>query len=139
MSIKKVIIFFSMLLFVGMSYGENYEFKSYHIYSTDDDKYIQTNELSDSSKICIDETNQEIELSLYNREVGKWMVFNLKINYRVTLGFKSNIGTLYFCTNNLNQTCSVCVCNNDEGTFIDFHNFYIGEKPMCCWVKSEKE
>lgn len=138
-NIKKIIASLSLSLFTIVSYGENYVFKSYHIYTSDDDKYLETNVQNDNSKICIEETNQDIEFSLYNHEADKWMSFNVKINYKVDLGFKAKIGTLYVCTNNANQTCSVSIIKTDEGTFIDLHHFFVGEQALSCWVKSEKK
>lgn len=138
-NISKFIACFYMLLVTAVSYGENYVFKSYHIYTTDEDKYAQANEQNADSKVCIDEVRQEIELSLFNREEGKWMTFPLAINYKVNIEVKTKIGVLYMCTNNANQTCGVCVVNTEEGALIDLHNFYGGEKSLSCWVKSEKE
>lgn len=127
-----------MLWITMVSHGENYAFKSYHLYITDEDKYLPTNVQNDNSKVCIDEINQEIELSLYNHVADKWMTFSVKINYKVDLGVNSKLGTLYVCTNNANQTCGVCIVNTDKGTFIDLHHFVVGEQALNCWVKSEK-
>lgn len=139
MNFKKTLAVICMLCFVTVSYGENFEFKSYHIYTADEDKYVQANEQFADSKVCIDEIKKEIGLSLYNPKLGEWMTFTVKVSYKVDLGVKTKIGTLYMCTNNANQTCGVCICNTGEGTFIDLHNFYVGEKSLNCWVRSEKE
>lgn len=56
-----------MLWITMVSHGENYAFKSYHLYITDEDKYLPTNVQNDNSKVCIDEINQEIELSRFYR------------------------------------------------------------------------
>ena len=137
--IKRIVAFtVSYLCAVSMN-AQVYNYLSYHIYTNDDDKYLTTNVHNDSSKVIIDKVNQKIELSLYNPEVKKWMPFSLKVNYKIDLGFKSKIGTLYMCTNNANQTCGVCIINTKEGFFIDFHDFYVGEKNISCWVKSGKE
>lgn len=138
MNIRKMIVCFCMFLVTAVSYGEDYVFKSYHIYTTDEDRYVQANEQNADSKVCIDEVNKEIELSLYNREAGKWMTFPLAISYKVDIAVKTKIGTLYMCTNNTNQTCGVCIVNTEEGLLIDLHNFYGGEKSLSCWAKSEK-
>lgn len=135
---KRLIACFVMLLCVLFVKSQNYSFKSYHIYTTDEDRYVQANEQNADSKVCIDEVNKEIELSLYNRETGKWMTFPLAISYKVDIAVKTKIGTLYMCTNNTNQTCGVCIVNTEEGLLIDLHNFYGGEKSLSCWVKSEK-
>lgn len=125
------------LSFVSVN-AQEYCFSSYHYYTNDDDKYLTTNVQNDNSKVCVDEVNKEIELSLYNREAGKWMTFPLAISYKVDIAVKTKIGTLYMCTNNTNQTCGVCIVNTEEGLLIDLHNFYGGEKSLSCWVKSEK-
>lgn len=117
---------------------DNYRFKSYHIYTSYEDKYLQANEHNDSSMICIDETNQEIELSLYNRETERWMTFTMRMDYKIDLGISPKVGTLYMCTNKANQTCGVCVCYIGEEMFIDLLNFYEVDKPLSCWVKSIK-
>lgn len=75
--------------------GQNYDFKSYHLYTNGDDKYSPTNALNDDAKVCIDETKQKIELSLYNSNEKKWKSFSLKIDYFVDLGIKTKIGKLY--------------------------------------------
>ena len=115
--------------------SQEYTFKSYHIYTTDEDKYVLSNEQNDSSIICFSEDNQEILLKLYNRGVNKWMNFVLKINQKIDLGFKGKIGTLYLCANNANKTCGVCIVNTNEGIFIDLHDFYVGERTISCWMK----
>lgn len=134
--ILKECIAFAIMFFCHVSVNaQDYCFSSYHFYTNDDDKYLTTNVQNDSSKVCINEGNQKIELSLYNRESKKWMTFALKVNSIVDIGFKAKIGTLYICTNNANQTCGVCVVNTKEGTFIDLHDFYAGEKTISCWMK----
>ena len=137
MNIRKMIVCFCMFLVTAVSYGEDYVFKSYHIYTTDEDRYVQANEQNADSKVCIDEVNKEIELYLYNREAGKWMTFPLAISYKVDIAVKTKIGTLYMCTNNTNQTCGVCIVNTEEGLLIDLHNFFEGPQKLSCWVKSE--
>lgn len=136
---KRVIAFTAIFLCVVSVNAQDYCFSSYHIYTNDDDKYLTTNVQNDSTKVLINEASQEIELSLYNREANKWIGFALKVNYKIDLGIKTKIGTLYMCTNNANQTCGVCIVKTNEGTFVDFHNFYAGEKSLSCWAKSEKE
>ena len=130
----------AILLFCFISVkSQDYSFTSYHIYTTDEDKYLSSNVQNNNSKVCIDEVNKEIELCLFNREAGKWMTFPLAISYKMDIvGVKTKIGTLYICTNNANQTCSVCIVNTKEGTVIDLHNYYVGEKSLSCWVKLEK-
>ena len=128
-----------MFLCVVSVNAQDYCFSSYHIYTNDDDKYITTNIQNDSSKVCIDIVNQEIELSLYNKEAKKWMTFALKVNSKIDIGIKPKIGTLYLCTNNAGQTCGVCIVNSDDGILIDLHDFFISDKAISCWVKSEKE
>ena len=137
-SFKKVFVCFCMLIFTAIAYGENYVFKSYHIYTSEEDKYLKDNIQDAESKVSIDEINQTIKLSLYNRESGKWTTFTVKIDYKMDLGFKTKVGTLYLCKNNGNQTCGVCIVNTNEGKFIDLHNFYSGEQTLSCWVNSEE-
>ena len=140
MNTKKVILLVCMLLLVNISYAEDLFFNSYHIYTSDEDKYMDANVQNDSLKICINEMNQEIELYLYNQGVGKWTTFYLKINDEIGLGYKSKIGTLYACSNNVNHNCRVCIIKTDEGTFIDMHNFFfLGELALNCWVKSDNK
>jgi len=134
----KIAVFIGMLFCVSPVFGQNYDFKSYHLYTNDENKYSPTNALDADAKVCIDETDQEIELSLYNSNEEKWKSFSLKIDYFVDLGFKTKIGRLYMCSNNAEQPCGVCVCNTEEGLFIDLHNFIMGETPLSCWVKTEK-
>ena len=136
--LKKIIAFTVMFLCVVSVNAQGYCFSSYHFYTNDDDKYLTTNIQNDSSKVCINEANQEIELCLYNREANKWMTFALKVNSKIDIGFKAKIGTLYMCTNNANQTCGVCIVNINEGTFIDLHNFFVSDRPMSCWVKENE-
>lgn len=136
--VKNIAVFIGMLFCVNTIVGQNYDFNSYHLYTNGEDKYSQTNALNADAKVCIDETNEEIELSLYNPNEKKWKSFSLKIDYFVDLGFKTNIGKLYMCSNNAKQPCGVCVCNTKEGLFIDLHNFIMGETPLSCWVKTEK-
>lgn len=129
----------AILLFCFLSVkSQDYSFTSYHIYTTDEDKYLSSNVQNNNSKVCIDEVNKEIELCLFNREAGKWMTYPLVISYKVDIGVKTKIGTLYMCTNNANQTCCVCIVNTKKGTVIDLHNYYVGENSLSCWVKSEK-
>jgi hypothetical protein len=134
----KIAVFIGMLFCVSPVVGQNYEFKSYHLYSNDEDKYSPTNVQNADAKVCINEVNQEIELSLYIPNEGKWKNFSMVINYKIDLGVKSKFGTLYMCANNIGQSCGVCVCNTKEGLFIDLHNFMMGETPLSCWVKTEK-
>lgn len=135
--IIKIIVCLVLLIPITKTYAEEYIFNSYHIYTTDEDKYSPSNICNDSSKVCIDEVNQEIELYLYNREAKKWMPFAMKVNNIVDLGIKTKIGTLYMCTNNANQPCSMCICNTEEGYSIDVHNFIIGEQPLSFWAKDD--
>lgn len=136
---KKLAVFLFMLFCVVAVNAQVYSSNSYHFYTSDEDKYLESNVQNDSLKICIEETNQDIELSIYNHVADKWMTFDVKIDYKLDIGFKSNIGTLYVCTNNTNQTCGVCIVNTDEGTLIDLHHFFVGEQALSCWVKSEKK
>ena len=133
--IIKILVGIVLLIPTTKIYAEEYIFNSYHIYTTDEDKYSESNICNDSSKVCIDEVNQEIELYLYNREAGKWMPFGMKINHKIDLGIKAKIGTLYMCTNNANQPCSMCICNTEEGYSIDVHNFNVDERPLSFWGK----
>ena len=138
--ILKVCIAFAVMCLCKVSVNaQDYNFSSYHLYTNDDDRYLTTNVQNDSCKICIDETNREIELSLYNSEAEKWMTFAITISYKMDLGFTAKVGTVYICTNNANQTCGVCIVNTNDGTFIDLHDFFGGEQSLSCWVKSEKE
>ncbi len=134
---KLTVCLFTSFCFMSVN-AQVYSFNSYHIYTSDEDKYLETNVQNDSSKICINEASQVIEFGIYNHVADKWMPFNLKINYKMDLGLKKKIGTLYMCTNNANQVCGVCVLDNEEGTFIDLRHFFIGDKPLSCWVKQEK-
>lgn len=109
-------------------------FKSYHVYTTDEDKYDKSNEQMAEAKICIDETNLEIKLCLYNRKAGKWMPISMKIDYKVDLGVNKKIGTLNMCKNNAGHDCGVCICETDEGTFVDLHNFVEADKFLSCWA-----
>ena len=136
---KKSIVCLFMLLNVLLVKSQNYSFISHQLYTSDDDKYLPANVQNDSAKVCIDEVNQEIELSLYNREVERWMTYPLVISYKIDFGVKTKLGSFYVCTNNVNQICGVCFCNTDEGSFIDLHNFHVGEKALSCWLKIEKE
>lgn len=138
MIIKKVIVCLCMLFLANMSYAEDYVFKSYHIYTTDEDKYVKANEQNDSAKLCIDEEKQEIKFSLYNSEAANWMTFDLKISYKADIGYKAKFGTLYMCTNNANKPCGVCICNTKDGAFIDLHDFFEGPQTLSCWVKANK-
>lgn len=67
------------------------------------------------------------------------MSYALKINSKINLGFKAKIGTLYICTNNADQTCGVYVCHTEDGVFIDLHDFFVSDRPLSCWVKSNRE
>ena len=137
--LNRIIAFVVVCLCVISVNAQEYCFSSYHIYTNDDDKYLTQNEQNDSSKVCIDEANHEIEFSLYNQETKKWMSFALKVNSKIDLGFKAKIGTLYICTNNADQTCGVCVCHTEDGVFIDLHDFFVSDRPLSCWVKSNRE
>lgn len=66
--LKRCVVFAVMCLCVVSVNAKDYCFSSYHIYTNDDDKYLTQNEQNDSSKVCIDEANHEIEFSLYNQE-----------------------------------------------------------------------
>lgn len=136
--LNRILVFTVLFLCVVFVNAQKYIFSSYHIYTTYEDKYLPTNAQNDNLKLSVDEVNKKIELSLYNREEGKWMTFPIAISYKVDLEVKTKIGTLYMCTNNANQTCGVCFVNTEEGLFIDLHNFYGGEKSLSCWAKSEK-
>lgn len=135
---KLTMLLFTVFCFMAIN-AQVYSSNSYHIYTSDDDKYLDANVQNDSSKISINEINQDIKLSIYNHVADSWMTYNVKINYKVDLGVKSKIGTLYMCTNNANQTCSVCIVKTDDGTIIDLHHFVVGEQALSCWVKSEKK
>lgn len=80
---KRIVVFIGMLFCVNTIVGQNYDFKSYHLYTNDENKYSLTNALNADAKVCIDETNQENELSLYNPNEKKWKSFSLKIDYFV--------------------------------------------------------
>ncbi len=137
--VLKGAVFIGMLFCVSPVVGQNYEFKSYHLYSNEEDKSSTSNVQNADAKVCIDEVNQEIELSLFHPKEGKWKPFSMRINYKADLGIKSKFGTFYMCTNNTGQPCGVCVCNTEEGLFIDIHNFFIEEQSLSCWLKAEKE
>lgn len=135
----KIAVFIGTLFCVSPVFGQNYDFKSYHLYTNDEDRYSSANTLNADAKVCIDETNQEIELSLYIPNEKKWKAFSMKINYHVDLGLTTIVGKLYMCSNNAEQPCCVCVCNTDEGLLVDLHCFFMGEKSLNCWVNAEKK
>lgn len=136
--VLKIAVFIGMLFCVSPVVGQNYDFKSYHLYSNDEDKYSPSNVHNADARVCINEANQEIELSLYFPNDGKWKPFSMRINYKADLGLKSKYGTLYMCTNNAGQPCGVCVVDTKDGLFIELHNFLAGERSLNCWVSSEK-
>ena len=136
---KKLAVFLFMLFCVVAVNAQVYSSNSYHFYTSDEDKYLESNVQNDSLKICIEETNQDIELCIYNHVANTWMTYNVKINYKVDLGVKTKIGTLYMCTNNANQTCSVCIVNTDDGTIIDLHHFVVGDQALSCWLKTDNK
>ena len=89
--LKKLTVFlFTSFCFMSVN-AQVYSFNSYHIYTSDEDKYLETNVQNDSSKICINEASQVIEFGIYNHVADKWMPFNLKINYKMDLGLKKKI------------------------------------------------
>jgi hypothetical protein len=137
MKVKKLLACVLMLMCANAVNSQELKFKSYHVYTTDEDKYVQSNEQLSESKICIDETNQEIELSLFNREAGKWIPFQMKIDYKVNLGINKKNGTLYICTNNANRACSVYFSESDKGLFVELTHFFEAEKAMSCWMSCD--
>lgn len=134
--VLKNVIFIGMLFFVTPIIGQNYDFKSYHLYTTDEDKYSSTNVQNAAAKVCLDEDNQEIELSLYHPKEGSWKIITMRIYYKANLGLKSKFGTFYMCKNTSGQTCSVYISNTEEGFFIDLHNV-MQEQFSSCWVRKE--
>lgn len=133
----KVIACICLLFCANVAFGEDIVFNSYHLYMADEDQYLPTNIQNDSSVVRIDEINQKIELKLHNPEIKQWMLFSLKVKYKVDIG-TNKLVTLYMCTNNANQECGVCVCNLKDGLFVQFYHFYEeGNQKLSYWAKAE--
>ena len=126
-----------MLLCTIAANAEKLKFQSYHVYTNDNDKYLQANEKLSKSIVSINEKKHEVKLSLFNSETKKWIPFVMKITYKVDLGIKTKIGTLYMCTNNNGSNCSVYVSKTKEEVFVDVHNIIEDGNVISCWMNSK--
>lgn len=118
--------------------AEEYVFHSYHIYTNDEDMYTKEGEQDDKCKVVFDETGQNIQLNIYNKNNNQWISYSLSVDYKIDLGLNKKIGTLFMCKNNSNETCGVCICNMEDGTFVNFQNFVSIPQSLNCWMKMGK-
>lgn len=109
------------------------DFSSYHLYTSEDDKYDSYGYQPVSAKVTIDEENKKASLKLYDSGENKWYPFNFRIDEKLHL--QEGIVT-YTVYNNANQKGYIYVSTNRPGgLFIDINNFVFNGDAICCWMQ----
>ena len=109
------------------------DFSSYHLYTSEDDKYDSYGYQPVSAKVTIDEENKKASLKLYDSGENKWYPFNFRIDEKLHL--QEGIVT-YTVYNNANQKGYIYVSTNRPGgLFIDINNFVFNGDVICCWMQ----
>ena len=97
------------------------DFSSYHLYTSEDDKYDSYGYQPVSAKVTIDEENKKASLKLYDSGEKQWYPFNFRIDEKLHLQEGVITYTVY---NNANQKGYIYVSTNRPGgLFVDINNF----------------
>lgn len=132
---KKVLLFFIILVCLPISVDAKcYYFKSYHLYTCEEDKYDPSGLQYTDAVVDINEVKKIIRLSLYDTGERKWYSFNFKIEEKMEVDqFKKNVDA-YLVTNNVNEKSYVFLDHNVEGLYIDINYFSLGGVNVNCWM-----
>ena len=108
-------------------------FSSYHLYTSEDDKYDESGYQPVAAKLTIDEKFKKASLNLYDSGEDKWFPFHFRIDDKVSLQEGVIAYTVY---NSANQKGYIYVSTNrPDGLFIDINNFVFGGEKVCCWMQ----
>jgi len=109
------------------------DFSSYHLYTSEDDKYDSYGYQPVSAKVIIDEENKKASLKLYDSGEKQWYPFNFRIDEKLHLQEGVITYTVY---NNANQKGYIYVSTNRPGgLFVDINNFVFNGDVICCWMQ----
>lgn len=109
------------------------DFSSYHLYTSEDDKYDSYGYQPVSAKVTIDEENKKASLKLYDSGEKQWYPFNFRIDEKLHL--QEGVIT-YIVYNNANQKGYIYVSTNRPGgLFVDINNFVFNGDAICCWMQ----
>ena len=109
------------------------DFSSYHLYTSEDDKYDSYGYQPVSAKVTIDEENKKASLKLYDSGEKQWYPFNFRIDEKLHLQEGVITYTVY---NNANQKGYIYVSTNRPGDlFVDINNFVFNGDAICCWMQ----
>ena len=113
--------------------GITLDFSSYHLYTSEDDKFDSYGYQPVSAKVTIDEENKRASLKLYDSGDKQWYPFNFRIGE--VLHLQEGVIT-YTVYNNANQKGYIYVSTNRPGgLFVDINNFVVNGDAICCWMQ----
>jgi len=108
-------------------------FSSYHLYTSEGDKYDVSGYQPVSASITIDEEVNKASLKLYDSGENKWYPFNFRIDEIIHP--KDGV-TIYTVYNNANKRGYIYVSTNRPGgLFVDINNFVFDGDVICCWMQ----
>ena len=111
-------------------------FSSYHLYTSEDDKYDASGYQSVAATLTIDEKSKKASLKLYDSGENKWYPFNFRIDEKLYL--KDGVIT-YVVYNNANQKGYIYVSTNRPGgLFVDINSFIFRGDAICCWMQENE-
>lgn len=112
----------------------NFDFSSYHLYTSDVDKYDESGYQQVSASISINESSNKVTLKLYDRGADMWFPFEFRI-YKKRIIDEEKV--TYYVINNNNQNGFVYInYNYENGLFVDVNSFYFNGESVCCWMQS---
>lgn len=108
-------------------------FTSYHLYTSEEDKYDASGYQQVAATVTIDEESKKASLKLYDSGEKKWYPFNFRIDKKLYL--QDGVIT-YSVFNNANQKGYIYVSKNRPGgLFVDINNFVYDGDAICCWMQ----
>ena len=113
--------------------GISLDFSSYHLYSSEEDKYDEDGFQPVSANVTINEETNMASLKLYDNGNKQWYTFPFRIEEKINM--QEGI-VVYTVINNVNQVSYIYVSTNRlNGLFIDINHFSFDGTRICCWMQ----
>jgi hypothetical protein len=113
--------------------GISLDFSSYHLYSSEEDKYDADGFQPVSANVTINEETNTASLKLYDSGTKQWYTFPFRIEERINM--QEGV-VVYKVINNVNQVSYIYVSTNrPNGLFIDINHFSFDGPRICCWMQ----
>ena len=113
--------------------GISLDFSSYHLYSSEEDKYDADGFQPVSANVTINEETNTASLKLYDSGTKQCYTFPFRIEERINM--QEGV-VVYKVINNVNQVSYIYVSTNrPNGLFIDINCFSFDGTRICCWMQ----